>query len=54
MLLSLAVANIPLLGCHKLVSDRMAHGHQFSTAIQLLKLPHFWEVAVPTVIWYSW
>jgi hypothetical protein len=35
----------------------MAHGHfqghQFSTDIpRLLKLPHFWKVAVTTAIWH--
>jgi hypothetical protein len=42
----LLLAFLLLLGRHKLVSDCMAHGHQFSTDIQVLKLPHFWKVAV--------
>jgi hypothetical protein len=50
----LLLAFLLLLGCHKLVSDYMAHGHQNSTDIQLLKLPHFWKVAETTAIWYSW
>jgi hypothetical protein len=32
----------------------MAHGHQFFTDIQLLKLPHIWKVAVTTAIWHRW
>jgi hypothetical protein len=51
----LLLAFLLLLGCHKLVSDCMAHGHfhyhRFSRDIQLLKkLPHFWKVAVTTAI----
>jgi hypothetical protein len=48
------LAVLLLLVCHKLVSDCMAHshfhGHQFSTDIQLLNLPHFCKVAVTTAI----
>jgi hypothetical protein len=54
----LSLAFLLWLGCHKLASDSMAHGHfhgyQFSTDIQkLLTLPHFWKVAVTTAIWHS-
>jgi hypothetical protein len=47
----LLLAFLLLLGCHKFVSVCTAHGHQFSTDIQLLKFPHFWKVAVTTAIW---
>ncbi len=30
------------------------HGHLFSTAIQRVKLPHFWKVAETTAIWHRW
>jgi hypothetical protein len=44
-----------LLGCHNFVSDWMAHGHfpdhQFSKDIQVLKLRHFWKVAMTTALW---
>jgi|688.fasta_scaffold570671_1 hypothetical protein len=30
----------------------MAHSPQFSTDIQLVKLPHFWKVAVTIAIWH--
>jgi hypothetical protein len=48
----LLLAFLLLLGCHKLLSDCMAHGHQFSMDIQLVKLPHIWKVAVATAIWH--
>jgi hypothetical protein len=30
----------------------MDHSPQFSTDIQLVKLPHFWKVAVTLAIWH--
>jgi hypothetical protein len=46
------IAFLLSLWCHKLVSDCMAHGQQFSREIQFLKLPHFWKVAGTTAIWH--
>jgi hypothetical protein len=43
----MAVANIPAVACFPAFHF---HGHQFSTDIQLVKLPHFWKVTATTAI----
>ncbi len=56
----LALVNIPAVACFPAVagvSDCIHahfHWHRYSTNIQLLKLPHFWKVAVTTAIWHRW
>jgi hypothetical protein len=53
----LADANIPCIACFSAVAACLTvtfHGHQFSTDIQILKLPHFRTVAVTTGIWHRW
>jgi hypothetical protein len=47
----LLLAFVLLLGCHRLVSDCMAHSRQFSTDIHLVKLLHFFKVVVTIAIW---